>query len=221
MLFQKKDFIEIQFIGKIKDGEVFDSNIQEELDKLNSKEKAKPLVICLGEGFFLKGIEDFLIGKKIGEYNIELSPENGFGLRDPKLVQVVSSKIFTSQNLNPVPGSVFNLDGRIAKVLSYSGGRVILDFNHPLAGKYLEYTIKVLRKVEDINEKIKSLIELFFKRELKYKLENKKLIIYIEKSLKDFAYLFNGKFKEILDLDLEVKEIEKNSSENTSEGDLS
>ena len=35
MALQKKDFIEIEFTGKVKDGEVFDSNIKEDLKKLN------------------------------------------------------------------------------------------------------------------------------------------------------------------------------------------
>ncbi len=206
MFLEKKDFVEIEFTGKIKDGEIFDSNIKEELEKLNPEEEAKPLIICLGEGIFLKGVEDFLIGKKIGEYNIELPPENAFGLRNPSLVQVVPSKIFTSQKLNPIPGSVFNLDGRIAKVLSYSGGRVVIDFNHPLAGKYVEYTIRVLRKIDDLNEKIKALINLFFKKDLKYSLKDKELTIYVEKELLNFVLIFKNKFKELLDLELEVKE---------------
>ncbi|NMB66875.1 peptidylprolyl isomerase [Candidatus Woesearchaeota archaeon] len=206
MFLEKKDFVEIEFTGKIKNGEIFDSNIKEELEKLNPEEEAKPLIICLGEGIFLKGVEDFLIGKKIGEYNIELPPENAFGLRNPSLVQVVPSKIFTSQKLNPIPGSVFNLDGRIAKVLSYSGGRVVIDFNHPLAGKYVEYTIRVLRKIDDLNEKIKALINLFFKKDLKYSLKDKELTIYVEKELLNFVLIFKDKFKELLDLELEVKE---------------
>jgi FKBP-type peptidyl-prolyl cis-trans isomerase 2 len=216
MFLEKKDFVEIEFTGRIKDGQVFDSNIKEELEKLNPKEEAKPIIICLGEGIFLKGVEDFLIGKKVGEYNIELHPENAFGLRNPSLVQVVPSKIFLSQNLNPTPGSVFNLDGRIAKVLSYSGGRVVIDFNHPLAGKYVEYTVKVLRKVDDLNEKIKALISLFFKKDLKYSLENKKITIYAEKELLNFVLIFKDKFKELLDLELEVKESNQESDSSIS-----
>ena len=122
MALQKKDFIEIEFTGRIKDGEIFDSNIKEDLEKMNSKLEAKPFIFCLGEGMFLKGIDDFLIGKDIGKYEVELTPEKAFGNRDSKLVQMMPMKVFIQHKINPVPGTVFNFDGRIAKILTVSGG---------------------------------------------------------------------------------------------------
>ena len=207
MALQKKDFIEIEFTGKVKDGEVFDSNIKEDLKKLNPDANPKPFVFALGEGMFMKGVDEFLIGKEIGSYTIELSPEKAFGPRVPSFVQPIPMKVFQSQNVRPYPGAVFNFDGRIAKILSVSGGRVVADFNHPLAGKEVVYELKILRKVEDQNEKIKSFINFLFRRDLKFSVEGKKLIIEVEKELAKFAELFKDKFKEIFDLDLEVKEV--------------
>jgi len=211
MTLNKKDFIEIEFTGRIIDGEIFDSNIKEDLKDANLKTEPKPFVFCLGEGMFLKGVEDFLIGKDIGEYNIELTPDKAFGKRDANLVQMMPLKIFAEQNVNPVPGVMFNFDGRIAKILTVSGGRVMVDFNNPIAGKDVEYKVRVLRKVEDINEKTKALIDFLFKRDLKFEIKEKKLIIETEKPLKQFIEMFKEKFKEILDLDLEVKETDNNS----------
>ena len=208
MTLQKKDFIEIEFTGKIKDGEVFDSNIKKNLEKLNPDANPKPLVFCLGEGMFLKGIDDFLEGKEIGKYTIELSPEKAFGPRVKEFVQMVPIKIFHSQKLNPVPGAVFNFDGRIAKVLSVSSGRVMVDFNGPLAGKTVIYDIDVLRKVDDLNEKIKSFINFLFRREMKFSVQDKKITIEVEKEISKFVEMFKDKFKEVLDLDLEIHEIE-------------
>lgn len=209
MSFQKKDFIEIEFTGKVKDTEmVFDSNIAEELKKLNPELKAKPLIICLGENMFLKAVEDFLlINSGINKsYEIELTPEKAFGLRDSKLVQVVPINVFYSQKINPIQGSVFNFDGRLGKVLSVSGGRVITDFNNPLAGKTVIYTLKVLRKVEDIKEKVDSVIEFFIRKTLPFEIKESKLIVEAEKGVGEFLILFKDKFKEILDLGLEIKE---------------
>lgn len=207
MVFQKKDFIEIEFTGKVKDGEVFDSNIKEDLEKLNPNAKPKPFIFCIGEGMFLKGVDEFLVGKEIGKYNIELTPEKAFGQRAPSLVQMIPMKLFQSQNVRPYPGAVFNFDGRIAKILSVSGGRVTADFNHPLAGKNVVYEINVVRKIENIEEKVKSFVEFIFRREMKFSVENKKLIIEAEKELVKFVEMFKEKFKEIFDLELEVKEI--------------
>lgn len=211
MAFQKKDFIEIEFTGKIKGGEVFDSNVKENLKQLNPSADTKPLIFSLDEGMFIKGIDDFLIGKETGKYTIELSPDKAFGPRIPEFVQKVPIKLFHSQNLNPVPGGMFNFDGRIAKILSVSGGRVMVDFNNPLAGKDVVYEVNVLRKIDDTNEKVKSLIDFLFRRELKFTIQNNKVTIEVEKNLVQFVEMFKEKFKDILGLELEVKSIDQKS----------
>jgi len=173
---------------------------------------------------FLKGVDDFLIGKEIGKYIIELSPEKAFGNRESKLVQMIPMKIFHQHKINPVPGTLFNFDNKVAKILTVSGGRVMVDFNNPLAGKDIIYNIKVLRKIEDINEKIKSFNEFLFRKDVKFKIEqeakplstsskrgqskDKKLIIEVEKTMVKFVEMFKDKFKELFDLELEIKEIE-------------
>lgn len=206
MKLQKKDFIEVEFTARVKDGEIFDSNIKEDISNAELKSKAKPFVFCLGENMFLKAIDDFLIGKDIGEYELELSPEQAFGRREPKFVQMLPLKVFAQQELNPIPGIMFNFDGRIGKVLTVSGGRVIVDFNNPVAGKEVIYKIKVLREIEDLNEKIKALNDFFFRRDLKFEIKDKKLILEVEKPMEQFAELFKEKYKELLDLEVEVRE---------------
>ena len=183
MTLQKKDFIEIEFTAKIKDGDIFDSNIKEDLQGRDLKTEPKPFVFSLGEGMFLQGIEDFLIGKDIGEYNIELTSDKAFGKRNPSLVQMMPIKVFIEQNVNPVPGIMLDFDGRLGKILTVTGGRVMVDFNNPIAGKDVEYKVRVLKKVEDINEKTKALIDFLFKRDLKFEIKDKKLIIEVEKPM--------------------------------------
>ncbi len=221
MTLNKKDFIEIEFIGRIKNGEIFDSNIKEDLlqkgvppeaKNANLKTEPKPFVFCLGEGMFLKAIDDFLIGKNIGKYEIELQPEKAFGNRNSKLIQMIPLKIFREQKINPIPGIIFNFDGRIAKILTVSGGRVMVDFNNPIAGKIVTYQIKILRKIENINEKIKSLNEFLFKKDFKFNIIDKKLLMEVEKPMTKFVEMFKDKFKDIFELDLEVKEIMEEKS---------
>jgi len=209
MPFQKNDFLEVEFIGRIKDGEVFDSNVAEELNKLNPNQQAKPFIFPLGQDMFLKGIENFLIGKEVGSYELELSPKDAFGFRDPSMVQMIPMKIFIEHKINPIPGTILNFDNKLGKVLTVSGGRVMIDFNGPLAGKDVIYSVKVLRKVENIDEKVKSLVEFLFRREFKYEIHDKRLLLNVDKGFKAFAELFKDKFKEMLDLDLEVIEVEE------------
>ena len=210
-MLQKKDFVEVEFTARIKNtNEVFDSNIKKDLKKANLNVEAKPFVFSIGEGMFLKGIEDLLIGKDLGEYKFELTPENAFGPRDSKLIQIIPMKVFKEQNLNPVQGFMFNFDGRVAKVLSVSGGRVIVDFNNPVAGKDVVYDVKILRKIEDLNEKIKSHINFFFRKDFDFEVKEDKIILNVDKGLKKFAELFSDKFKEVFEKSLEVMEKEDN-----------
>ncbi|MDP2673085.1 MAG: FKBP-type peptidyl-prolyl cis-trans isomerase [Nanoarchaeota archaeon] len=220
MALQKKDFIEIEFTGKIKDtGDIFDSNIKEELDKLhisqghkdNHVHETKPLVYCLGEGMFLEGVDNFLIGKEIGKHKIELSSENAFGKRQRELVKMIPIKIFFQHKINPVQGAMLNFDGKMGKILSVSGGRVLIDFNHPLAGKDVIYEINVKKIIQDIDEKIKAFNNFIFKQDFKFSVaqDNKKVIYEIpesDKQLKIFIGIFKEKFKEIFDMELEIKE---------------
>jgi len=213
MPLKEKDFIEIEFTGKLKEGGVFDSNIKEDLKELNPKAEAKPFVFALGQDMFLKSVDEFLIGKEIGKHIIELTPEKAFGKRDPKLIQMIPMKIFHAQQINPVPGYAFNFDNKVGKVLTVSGGRVIVDFNNPLAGKEIVYEINILRKVDDINEKVGAFNEFIFRQELKFKVEDKKLILDVEKGMIKFAELFKDTYKNVFDLELIIKGVDKKEDE--------
>jgi len=223
-MMQKGDFVEIDFTGKIKDGEVFDSTVKEELEKLHPghdhKIESKPLIFCLGHGMFLESIDNFLVGKETGKtYGLELPPEKAFGNRDSRLVQMVPMDVFRKQNINPIPGFSLNFDGRVGKILTASGGRVMVDFNHSLAGKTVDYHIKVIRKIEDINEKVKALNEFFFRQNFRFEIQDKKIIIEADKQFKTIIPLFADKFKEILNMNLEIREAteQKEQVENNAE----
>ena len=87
------------------------------------------------------------------------------------------------------------------------------DFNNPLAGKTVVYNINVKRKITDINGKARALIDFLFKREIEFKIEDKKITLKTEKDLKKFAEIFKDKFKDLLDLDLEVMEVGQSNEE--------
>jgi len=215
MKIKEKDFVEIDFTGKIKDGAVFDSTMKDELEKLHNGHsheiEARPLIFCLGQGMFLESIDSFLVGKETEKtYDIELAPEKAFGQRDAKLVQMIPMDVFRKQKINPAPGFSLNFDGRVGKILTVSGGRVMVDFNHSLAGKTVEYKITVLRVVTDTNEKIKAVNEFFFRQNFPFEVQDNKIIVQINEENKQFKTiipLFSDKFKEILGMDLEVKEV--------------
>lgn len=210
---KKGDFIEIEFTGKIKDtGEIFDSNKEEDLKKMPNPDnsKAKSLIYSLGHGMFLQGVDDKLIGKSLDKdhHKIELSPENAFGNRDSNLIKRIPMKVFTEHNLSPVRGGTFNFDGKLGKVLSVSGGRVLVDFNHPVAGKDVIYEIDIKRKVDDINEQLKAFNNLVFRKEMKFEVKDDKVIYEKpeDEQMSQLMEMFKPKFKEIFGKDLEVKD---------------
>ena len=220
MSLQKKDFIEVEFTAKTKDGEIFDTNIAENLRKANLEGEAKPFAYCLGEDMFLKSVDDFLIGKEIGSYKIELKPEQAFGKRESSLVQIIPIKIFFEHKINPIPGAVLNFDGKLGKVLTVTGGRVMIDFNSPLAGKEVIYDIKVLRKIDDLNEKINAFNFFLFRKEFKFNIESDKLILETESAMKKFVELFKEKYKNIFNLDLVLKEIKEEKRDDKKSEDI-
>jgi len=202
----KNDFIEIEFIAKVKDGEVFDTNIPSEAKKLDSKIQVKPLVICVGQAMLLSGLDKQLEGKEIGKkYSLEIQPEEGFGERKKELVKLMPLGVFTEKNVTPRPGMTFALDNFLVKIITVSGGRVLVDFNHPLSGKILIYDITINKKIQDLEEKVNALNEFFFKSPIKFKVEKeKKKIIFEDKNLKPMVDMFKDKYKEVLGFDIYV-----------------
>jgi len=186
-MLKENDFIEIDYIAKIKDNGIFDltkEEIAKENNVYNKDYKYKPVIICLGKGDILKGLDKKLIGKDIGKYKIELTPEEGFGKKDGKLIKLVPTKEFTKQNIKPMPGMQMNLDGFIGKIVSVTGGRTLVDFNNPLAGRELEYEVEIKRRVTDKKEQLQGFLDILFKE---YKLEFKDEEAIIEVNINEDA----------------------------------
>ena len=161
---KKNDFVEVEYTGMIKDSkEVFDTTsekVAKDAGIYDKKMTYGPIVVCVGEGQLLKGLDDMLEGKSIGSYEFDLLPENAFGKRDAKLLKIIPPKVFLKEGLKPVPGLIVSVDDARGVVKTISGGRVIVDFNHPLAGKEVIYSVKVIRFVTDPVEKISSFLNL-------------------------------------------------------------
>jgi FKBP-type peptidyl-prolyl cis-trans isomerase 2 len=68
---------------------------------------------------------------------------------------------FKKHNTNPYPGMILEADNMRGRVLSVSGGRISVDFNHPLAGKALVYDLEIKEKLENLEDKVKALIEIY------------------------------------------------------------
>jgi len=207
-IIKKNDFVELDFSGRVKNAEIFDTNIKEEAKKIGLEIESRPLIICIGQNMILPAIDEFLDGKEVGKFTLELSPEKAFGPRNKEYLKTMPVKIFHEKQVLPKPGMVFQFDNLLGRISAVSGGRVIVDFNNPLAGKDVVYELNAKKKIEDIKEKAEVLINFYFKQKLDFEIVDKKLLITIDKKFEQAIEYFKPKFKEILDLDLEVKESE-------------
>ncbi len=159
MAIQQHDFVELDYTGRLTDGnQVFDTTLEEVAKKEGAyKEHAHyhPAVICIGTAQIITGIDEFLLGKELGVHTAALTSDQAFGKKNTKLLQLIPLARFKEQKIQPMPGLQINIDGALGTVRTSSGGRVIVDFNHPLAGKNVTYELNVKRILQDITEKVK------------------------------------------------------------------
>jgi len=203
-----KRFIEIKYTGRIKDGEVFDTTdkkVAEENNIYNPKTRYGPAIVCLGEQHLIKGLDEALKDKKEGKYTIEVDAENGFGKRDAKLIQLIPTQKLKENNIRPFPGLQLNVDGQIATVKSVSGGRCMVDFNHPLSGKDLIYEVEILRDVEDDVEKVKSILEIEAKLKPEV-IKEKDEIVLIGKLPDNIKDIIKKRLSELIDTKISFKD---------------
>ena len=157
------DFILANYTLRVKEtGETVGTTLEgvaKEKKLYRGEERYEPFFIIVGEGWVPKGLEEALGGLEPGKAStIELPPDKGYGMRDPKKVRLVPLRKFTAEGMTPVPGLQVNIDGKAAQVRSVGAGRVQVDYNHPFAGKTLIYDITVEKIVEADDDKIRNLI---------------------------------------------------------------
>jgi len=158
------DFVLLDFVGRIAaTNEIFDLTdevLAKRENVYNKEQKYRPSLVIVGAKMVVPGVEEEIIKMSAGEEKEFLvKPENGLGQRNPRLIKIISTANFLKQNINPAPGIHVTIDNIHAKIQSVSGGRVRVDFNHPLAGRELFYRIKIVKELKEPKEKIEALLE--------------------------------------------------------------
>jgi len=132
------DTIKVDYVGKLDDGSVFDS----------SEDHGRPLEFEVGKGQVIKGFDDAVLGMGEGEEKeFSITPSDAYGEHDPTLVQKVPIEIFP-QDAKLAPGLLFEAglptgEKVPAMIAAVDGNTVSVDLNHPLAGKTLNFKIKI------------------------------------------------------------------------------
>ncbi len=199
----------------------------------------------VGAERLIKGMDEELLQAEVGkEYIVTIPPENAYGERDAKLVKIHSyreiARKVAERDKNAVPrvGMEVIIDNKRGRIVTVTPGRVVIDFNHPLAGKTLKYRFKILEKIEGEVEKVKAILEMDYGKDVEnFKIEVRGEDILIEladsckydsswsiakymivSDIRDFVANKNVKFFEVYPKKEEKKE-EKNEPEPAKEED--
>jgi FKBP-type peptidyl-prolyl cis-trans isomerase SlyD len=116
-------------------------------DVLDATGEEAPFAYLHGHHGIIPGLEKSLEGKKQGaEIDVVVPPEEGYGLHDESLIQVVEKVLFGSMLVEP--GMQFhaqtNQGNQVVTVTRVDGNEVTIDGNHPLAGETLHFNVRVL-----------------------------------------------------------------------------
>ncbi|MBT5255201.1 MAG: hypothetical protein HOL72_05505 [Euryarchaeota archaeon] len=122
-----------------------------------------PMVCIVGGGMLIAGFEDALAEAKANE-EIEciIAPEDGYGEKDSELIDTISIDKLIQSVKDPKSlyiGAPVNIGGKQGYLSYLAAGRARIDYNHPMAGKTLKYSFKIVAVVEGKEEKVTALLE--------------------------------------------------------------
>jgi FKBP-type peptidyl-prolyl cis-trans isomerase SlpA len=134
-MIKKGSKVKVHYTGKLTNGKVFDTSVEKE-----------PLEVVVGNSGLIKGFEDGLMGMKEGEKKtIEITPEDAYGQLIEGRIQEVEKSILPEEIQ---VGMALQANGEVGTMVvtvkEIKEETVVLDANHPLAGKDLIFELEVL-----------------------------------------------------------------------------
>ena len=138
MAIKKGNKIKVDYTGTFDDGTVFDSS-----------DGKQPLEFEAGSGMVIKGFDDAVIGmEKDEEKEVKIASKEAYGDPNPQLVKKIPRDKLPPEQ-EPKPGMMIAMstpDGKQipAKITAVDDKEITIDLNHPLAGKNLNFKIKIV-----------------------------------------------------------------------------
>ena len=136
---QSGQTVSVHYRGTLDDGSEFD----------NSRNRGEAMAVLVGSGQLIAGFDAALLGMTVGEVkNIHLGAEEAYGPVDEQAVQEVSKTMFPPdfgfKAGEIVQGQAPTGQPLMAMIMEEKEETVLLDFNHPMAGKDLNFEIEVV-----------------------------------------------------------------------------
>lgn len=132
------DTVKVHYTGKLADGTIFDSS-----------DGREPLEFTIGSNQVIKGFDQGVIGMAVGESKtVTIPPDQGYGEHVPDLVTEIGKDRIPA-DIEPKVGQKLQgtqPDGKqvVFTVSEVKDATVVLDANHPLAGKELQFEINLM-----------------------------------------------------------------------------
>ena len=131
--------VNVHYVGTFDDGTEFD----------NSRNRGEAITFEVGAGQMIQGFDSAIDGMTIGETKtVTLTPDEAYGQVDPNAFQTVPEEMFENfGDLNTgqtVTGVAQNGEQFAARIHSLQENTVTLDFNHPMAGKNLNFEVELV-----------------------------------------------------------------------------
>jgi FKBP-type peptidyl-prolyl cis-trans isomerase SlpA len=130
--------VTMHFAIRLADGMVAESSFEDE-----------PITFVIGDGTLDKGLELALIGLRPGDrQTLTLMPGQAFGRRDEAAIQWMQKDQFPG-NMELEEGQIIGFTGPdgeelAGSILEVGDQQVKVDFNHPLAGREIEFEVHIL-----------------------------------------------------------------------------
>jgi len=133
----EKKVVQVSYIGTLADGTIFDTT-----------QGRKPLEFMIGGGFWIPAVEQALIGMKVGEKkHIVVKAADAFGEYNSAAVEEIPKDKF-SDDIRFKKGlevqTITSEGPTLARIIEVRPKTVIVDYNHPLAGKDLTFVLEIL-----------------------------------------------------------------------------
>jgi FKBP-type peptidyl-prolyl cis-trans isomerase 2 len=141
MAVENNSKVTLDYEGRFENGEIFDTSTH--------GDHSHPLTFTVGEEQVIPGFEKAVIGMNVNEEKeFTILPEDAYGMPDDRLIQEIPRNVLPEKP-EPQVGMTLMMqtpDGSIPVMISeVKADSVMLNLNHPLAGKKLIFKIKLLK----------------------------------------------------------------------------
>ncbi len=163
---EEGDFVLLKMTARTQKGKIFRVSSEEDAKKAGMYEEEKaqqgyytPEFVIIGKpGFLNEGLTETIQDMNyFQKKSVKIPPTKAFGKRDPQKIERIGIAKFRKLNdgKNPEYGQDFtNKKGQRGVISNILQGKVIIDYNHPLAGQSIDYNLEIVDKIDEFDEKI-------------------------------------------------------------------